>query len=119
KGDAPPRVGWQTHVFDGSPATVYYLPMTSGWGETFLGRPTKLWNPQAQTTDGSFGVRQNQFGFNIAGTADIPLVVEASAGLAGATWIPLQTCTLTNGLLYFADPQWKNYSARFYRIRSP
>jgi len=41
-----------------------------------------LWNPLVQTTDGSFGVRQNQFGFNIAGTPDMPLVIEASAGAA-------------------------------------
>ena len=67
----------------------------------------------------SFGVVSNQFGFNIAGTPDIPLVIEASAALAPASWIPLQTCTLTNGLLYFSDPQWTNYSKRFYRIRSP
>jgi hypothetical protein len=78
-----------------------------------------LWNPQVQSTDGSFGVRQNQFGFNIAGTPDIPLVVEGSANFATTLWIPLQSCTLTNGLLYFSDPQWKNYSERFYRIRSP
>ena len=99
--------------------TLYYLPGTTGWSSTYAGRPTKLWNPQAQTTDGSFGVRQNQFGFNIAGTPDIPIVIEASAALAAASWIPLQTCTLTNGLLYFSDPQWTNYSSRFYRIRSP
>ena len=99
--------------------TLYYLPGTTGWSSTYAGRPTKLWNPQAQTTDGSFGVRQNQFGFNIAGTPDIPLVIEASAALPAASWIPLHTCTLTNGLLYFSDPQWTNYSSRFYRIRSP
>ena len=99
--------------------TLYYLPGTTGWSSTYAGRPTKLWNPQAQTTDGSFGVRQNQFGFNIAGTPDIPLVIEASAALPAASWIPLHTCTLTNGLLYFSDPQSTNYSKRFYRIRSP
>ena len=99
--------------------TLYYLPGTTGWSSTYAGRPTKLWNPQAQTTDGSFGVRQNQFGFNVAGTPDIPLVIEASAALPAASWIPLHTCTLTNGLLYFSDPQWTNYSKRFYRIRSP
>ena len=99
--------------------TLYYLPGTTGWSSTYAGRPTKLWNPQAQTTDGSFGVRQNQFGFDIAGTPEIPVVIEASAALAPASWIPLQTCTLTNGLLYFSDPEWTNYSKRFYRIRSP
>jgi len=26
---------------------------------------------------------------------------------------------LTNGSIPFGDPQWTNYPARFYRIRSP
>jgi hypothetical protein len=99
--------------------TLYYLTGTTGWSSTYAGRPTMLWNPLVQTTDGSFGVRQNQFGFNIAGTPDMPLVIEASAALPAGSWTPLQTCTLTNGLLYFSDPQWTNYSKRFYRIRSP
>ena len=72
-----------------------------------------------QTGDADFDVRTNQFGFNIAGTVDIPIMLEACTDLANPTWIPLQSCTLTNGLLYFNDPQWTNYSARFYRIRSP
>ena len=29
----------------GSHATVYYLPGTTGWGTTFGGRPTVLWDP--------------------------------------------------------------------------
>ena len=99
--------------------TVYYLPGTTGWGATFAGRPTALWNPQAQTRDGSFEVRPTGFGFNIAGTADIPLVIEASTNLAARSWVPLQSCTLTNGLLYFSDPQSTNYRGRSYRIRSP
>jgi hypothetical protein len=78
-----------------------------------------LWNPRAQTSDGSIGVRSNRFGFNIAGTADIPLVVEASTNVAAQSWVPLQSCTLTNGLVYFSDPQWTNFPGRFYRIRSP
>ncbi|HTL55055.1 MAG TPA: leucine-rich repeat protein [Candidatus Limnocylindrales bacterium] len=124
KGNAPaikpPAWPWADGVFYySSNVTVYYLPGTSGWGPTYAGRPTVLWNPQVQTEDGSFGVRQNQFGFNIAGTADIPLVVEATVDLAATSWKPLQTCTLTNGLLYFSDPQWKNYPERLYRIRSP
>jgi len=34
-------------------------------------------------------------------------------------WVPLLSANLTNGLLHFADPQWTNYPARFYRLRSP
>jgi hypothetical protein len=99
-----------------SNATVYYLPGTSGWGTTFGYRPTMLWNPQAQTRDGCFGVRTNQFGFNITGTTNIPIVIEACADLSSPVWVPLQGCTLTNGSIYFCDPQWTNYPSRFYRI---
>jgi hypothetical protein len=100
-------------------ATVYYLPNATGWGPTVEGRPAVLWNPQAQTNDGNFGVKQNRFGFNVAGTPDIPLVIEASTNLAAQSWAPLQSCTLTNGLIYFSDAQWTTYPNRVYRIRSP
>ena len=100
-------------------ATVYYLPGTTGWGATFGGRPTVLWNPQVLTSDASFGVRTNQFGFNIIGTTNIPIVVEACTSLGGDAWVPLQSVSLTNGSFLFNDPQWTNYPGRFYRLRSP
>jgi hypothetical protein len=89
------------------------------WGLMFAGLPAVLWNPQVQTGGDSFGVRTNRFGFNITGTANIPIVVIACTNLAGPVWVPLQSCTLTNGSVYFSDPQWTNYPGRFYRIRSP
>jgi hypothetical protein len=98
---------------------VFYMPGTTGWGTTFGGVPAVLWNPQAQTTDGSFGILSNQFGFNITGTSNIPIVVEASTDLASSPWTALQSCTLTNGSIYFSDPNWTNYPARLYRMRSP
>ena len=97
----------------------YYLPGTTGWGAYWNGRPAYLWNPAPQTSGPSFGVGPTGFGFNITGTTNIPIVVEASTNLAAATWVPLQTCTLTNGLIYFSDPAWTNYPTRHYRIRSP
>jgi len=66
-----------------------------------------------------FGVRSNHFGFTIEGAANIPIVVEASTNLFTIPWTPLQTCTLTNGAIYFRDPQWTNHPGRFYRVRSP
>jgi hypothetical protein len=119
QGNAP---SVDSSVFSGdNNVTVYYLPGTSGW-ENFAqltGLPTMLWNPQVQTSDASFGVRTNCFCFTITGTTNIPIVLEACTNLANPTWIPLQSCTLTNGLLYFSDPDWTNNPARFYRIRSP
>ena len=116
KGNTP---SFSTSVFNGTGNTVYYLPGTTGWSATFDGRPTRLWNPHIQTSDPSFGVGPGGFGFNITGTPDIPILVEASANLANATWVPLQSRNLTNGAFYFSDPNWVNYPARSYRIRSP
>jgi hypothetical protein len=99
--------------------TVYYLPGTTGWEPTFSQRPTRLWNPQVQTSDASFGVQQGRFGFNISGTIGIPLVIEACSNLGDPVWFPLQTCTLTNGSIFFTDPQWADQPSCFYRIRSP
>jgi hypothetical protein len=121
KGNAPTpgSTPLGVYVFGGDSPTVYYLPRTKGWGSTYAGRPAVLWNPEAQTNDGNIGVRQNAFGFNVTGTADIPIVVEATTDLAAQSWVPMQTCTLTNGLIYFSDGQWANYSGRLYRISSP
>jgi hypothetical protein len=100
-------------------AFIYYLPGTIGWGPTLAGRPTALWNPQFQIGDSTFGVQNNQFGFTVTGTTNIPIVLEATTALASPLWATLQTCTLTNGSIYFTDPTWTNYPSRFYRIRSP
>jgi hypothetical protein len=107
-------------VFSGdNNATIYYLPGTTNWFSPFGGRPAVLWNPQAQTSDASFGVRTNRFGFNITGTTNIPIVLESCTNLANPAWVALLTCNLTNGSVYFSDPAWTKYTGRFYRIRTP
>ena len=113
-GNAP-----STGCFPFERATVYYLPGTTGWGSTFGGAPTALWLPQVQTSGVSFGVRTNQFGFNISWASGMVIVVEASTSLAHPVWTPLVTKTLAGGTAYFSDPQRTNYPARFYRITSP
>jgi hypothetical protein len=77
------------------------------------------WNPLILSADGNFGVRNNQFGFNIAGTNGYSVVVAASTNLTNPTWTPLQTITLTNSSIYFSDPQWTNYPNRFYSLQMP
>jgi len=99
-------------------ATVYYLPGTSGWSNSCGGEPAVLWNPLIQTADGSFGVRTNQFGFNVTGTPNIPIVVQAADNLANPVWTSLQSLTLTNGSYYFSEPFHPAIPARFYRITS-
>jgi hypothetical protein len=119
QGNAPSA---DSSVFDyDSNATVYFLPGTAGWDSVtwFGGIPAVQWNPRVQTSGASFGVRTNRFGFTITGTTNIPIVVEASTNLPSASWTPLRDCTLTNGSIYFSDPQWTNYPTRYYRIRSP
>jgi hypothetical protein len=116
QGNAP-SLGSSLFIFDNN-ATVYYLPGTTGWGPTFGGRPAVLWNPQVQTSDASFGVRTNQFGFAITGTSNLVIVVEATTNLANPLWSPIGTNALTGGSFYFSDPQWTNYPGRFYRLRS-
>ncbi len=108
-----------TPFFRDTNTVVCYMPGSTGWDSAYAGQPALLWNPQLLTRDGSFGVRQNRFGFNIGGTPNIPLVVEASSSFAGGTWAPLLYCTLTNGLVYFSDVDWAKQGERFYRIRSP
>jgi hypothetical protein len=116
-GNAP---RFDSYVFDGDTyTTIYYLPDTLGWTWIPVGCPTILWNPQAQTNDAKFGVRTNQFGFNITGTSGLSIVVEACSDISNPVWQPVATNTLTGGTSYFSDSQWTNYPGRFYRLRSP
>ncbi len=78
-----------------------------------------LWNPVIQTGDGSFGVSNNQFGFNISGTNNFTVVVQACADLACPVWISLQTVTLTNGSCYFSEPLQSNNCGRYYSLGEP
>ena len=95
-------------------ATIYYLPNTTGWSDTFAGLPTALWLPQVQTGDGNFGVKNNQFGFNISWASGQTVVVETSTNLSD--WTPIATKTLTDDTSYFSDSEWTNYPSRFYKL---
>lgn len=100
--------------------TAYYLPGTTGWGTYFQDIvPTALWLPAMQTSTASLGGQTNQFGFNITWASGQTVVVEACTNLSNPVWQPVQTNTLTSSAAYFSDPQWTNYSGRFYRLRSP
>jgi hypothetical protein len=116
QGNAPVA---DSSVFTNVNATVYYLPGTTGWSNQFAGLPAVLWDPLIQTSGAGFGVQKNQFGFNITGTNNFTVVVEASTNLTGTVWSALQTNTLTHGVFYFNDPQWTNYSSRYYRLGLP
>ncbi|MGD0261859.1 MAG: leucine-rich repeat domain-containing protein [Verrucomicrobiota bacterium] len=109
-------------VFGGESGTAYYLQGATGWGATFGGWPTAQWflpNPQILNNSPGFGVQPGGFGFTIAWATNTSVVVEACTNLANPAWIPVSTNTLIGGTNYFSDPQWTNYPARFYRLRSP
>ena len=102
------------------PVTVYYLPGTLGWSDTFAGRPTAQWSlpqPLILNQGPGFGVQSNQFGFTISWASTTPVVVEACTNLSNPVWLPVATMTLTNGLVHFTEPM--NGSKRFYRIGTP
>ena len=94
------------------------VAIAGGGYHTVVLVPVVSWNPQMQTSDASFGVRTNQFGFNITGNSGLVVVIEACTNLASPIWFPVQTNTLTGGSSYFSDPLWTNHPARFYRLRS-
>jgi hypothetical protein len=98
---------------------AYYLPGSTGWSSTFADIPAVLWNPVIQASNASFGVRNNQFGFNITGTTSIPIVVETCTDLNGSVWSPVQTLTLTNGTVYFSEPVQTNICSRYYHVGFP
>jgi len=100
-------------------ATVYYLPGAAGWGPTFEGLPTALWNPLLHADGPGLGVQPEGLWLEVTGTTNIPVVVEACADLSSAVWVALQTNTLAGGSLDFLDPGWTNHAARFYRVKSP
>ena len=120
KSDAP-TIG-TTAFFFAPNVTVYYLPGTTGWGSTFGGVSTAPWflpNPLILNNRPSFGVQSNRFGFTISWATNLPVMVEACTNLSNQTWSPVGTNILICGCSYFSDPQWTNYPARFYRLRSP
>ncbi|HZM01396.1 MAG TPA: leucine-rich repeat domain-containing protein [Candidatus Saccharimonadales bacterium] len=126
KGDSPAANGtvFVDYYFDGGvsyKATAYILPGTTGWDvfSANTGIPAMPWVPFIQTGDADFGVRTNQFGFNINWVSGQTVVIDASANLHNPAWTPVGTNTFTSDSSYFSDPQWSNYPVRFYRLRMP
>jgi hypothetical protein len=122
QGNAPPVIGDGSDdpVFYGDiKATVYYLPGTTGWSNTYQGVPAVLWNPQMQTRGANYGMTNNQFGFQITGTSNIPIVLQACTNLSNPAWTTLTNVNLTNGVFNFSEPMQTNACGRYYRITAP
>jgi hypothetical protein len=71
--------------------------------------------PSIRVGDGSAGVRQGRFGFNLAGILGQTVVIETSTNLM--TWASLATNSIVTNLFYFSDPGSANSPRRFYRAR--
>jgi len=111
----------ESDLFYGAPGTVYYLPGTTGWTNTFGGLPTAPWyqrNPQVLGNGCGLGVQSNRFNFIVSWATNASVVVQACTNLARPVWTPVATNTLAGGTTAFSDPQWTNYPSRFYRVRS-
>jgi uncharacterized repeat protein (TIGR03803 family) len=74
--------------------------------------------PQIQFNDGSLAIRSNGFGFNLTGTLNQIVVIEACTNLALTNWVSLQTNTLGTNAINFSDVEWTNYPDRYYRVRT-
>jgi hypothetical protein len=113
-GGNAPSLGRSVFYSDAA-AVLYYLPGTTGWGATYGGLPTVLWNLHMQI----LGLRAKGFTFGITGPTNLVVVVEASSNPGDGRWVPLSTNILTGGSSFFHDPNWTDYPARFYRLRAP
>ncbi len=114
-GNAP-AVGSSAFGGDAA-AAAYYLPGATGWS-SFTAIPAAPWNAIVQTHDANFGVHNGVFGFDVTGSTNIPVVVEASVSPASG-WSAVTNGSLAGGALHVLDFAWTNYPARFYRVRSP
>jgi hypothetical protein len=124
EGNAPAHYdGWPPPIFEGAAyATIYHLPGTLGWTDTYAGRPTALWAlpyPVILTSSPNLGLQANAVGFRISWATNACVVVEASTTLENPAWSPVSTNALTDGWYDFGDVEWTNYPCRFYRVVSP
>ena len=117
-GNAPGYVG-STFYSASQFLTVFNLPGTAGFRSTYDGKPVVLWNPLIQLDTARYLPGAHSFGFNITGTSNVMITVEACANLQTPTWFPVRTYKFTNDLVVFKDLDATTNPPRFYRIRSP
>jgi hypothetical protein len=115
-GDAPSAAA---NALADSSATIYYLPGRGGWSASLGGRPALLWSP-APLPGAAFGFHDGVFGFTLAGTAMIPVQVQAATNLRAAVWSSVTNAALdATGTLHVRDPESPVHTRRFYRFVWP
>ena len=110
---SPPSVGERAFEIN---VTAFHLSGATNWG-TMLGDIWAAVWPQVQTSDVSFGMRTNGFGFKFQANRYTMISIEAATNLLNPVWEPVETLYLTNDSGYFNDPESSSHPTRFYRIR--
>jgi uncharacterized delta-60 repeat protein len=79
-----------------------FIANGSSWFVETILQPTLQTRPMILTDDGNFGLRSNQFGFNVQAATGLAVVIEASTNFLN--WVPIQTNLVTgSGLFLFND----------------
>lgn len=116
QGNAPVGVGaYNAFSFINEAAFVYYLSDTTGWGVKYGGVWTVELDPPQINGSASARMNKDGFGFNVIGTVNQDVTIEASTNLMD--WQTIQIINLPSISTNFTDNQWANYPNRFYRIR--
>jgi hypothetical protein len=102
-------------AFFDSPATLYYLPGSSGWDATFSYRPTALWLPKI--TLSSHNPQNGKFTLSCFWSVGQPVAIQATTSLTNPQWQTIHAATIpASGTIDYEDPDSATHSSRFYRI---
>jgi hypothetical protein len=112
-GNAP-LLGGHAFASDTLLSAIYYYYGTTGWGTTYDSIPTVELGSAPQIVGGA-SVQGTNFGFTINASASQTITVEGSTNLVN--WQPIWTNTLSAASTNFIDPQWQNFSRRYYRVQ--
>jgi autotransporter-associated beta strand protein len=115
-GDAP---NINSDLFSGTPAIIYYRHGTSGWEETFAGRPTALWNAIILSGPGNISIGSEGLRFAVTGPVDHRAIIEFRTAWGAGESTPISTNLLTGGAAVFTDPNWASYGSGYYRVVVP
>jgi uncharacterized repeat protein (TIGR03803 family) len=85
-----------------------------GYGTTFCLEVA----PSILTSDSSFGLSSNRFGFHVAGYSNQTVVIEACDNLSVPHWDSVQTNTIGGSPVYFSTPAGTNDLHQFFRVRA-
>lgn len=110
-GNAPIHLGGSDTFYSSFP-TVYRRYDTTGWSDTFLGRPVRLWPEIMEISASLTGIT-----FQIVASTNQLFVVEAATSLLANDWTPVYAGVVTEGESFeYSDPDVDLHPQRFYRI---